>query len=147
MTGVALAVLIVLNLRNGLGLANVEANTQTGVIGVILIVSVLARNLIESLRPASARSGPRRADAADQPRATPAPGRLRPPCQTRTAPHTADRPSPSKEEGHEDAACSLLAGATSAWPWIAAACGDDVRAPSRRRRPRIRAPAARPARR
>ena len=44
--GVALAILIVLNLRNGLGLANVEANTQTGIIGVILITSVLVPNLI-----------------------------------------------------------------------------------------------------
>ena len=33
MSGVALAVLIVLNLRNGFGLANVGGNTQTGVIG------------------------------------------------------------------------------------------------------------------
>ena len=44
--GVALAVLIVLNLRNGLGLANVEANTQTGIIGALLIASVLVPNLI-----------------------------------------------------------------------------------------------------
>ena len=35
--GVGLSILIVLNLRNGLGLANVEANTQTGIIGAILI--------------------------------------------------------------------------------------------------------------
>ena len=63
MTGVGLAVLIVLNLRNGLGLANVEANTQTGVIGVILIVSVLARNAIDSLR----RRWDRRAPAARDP--------------------------------------------------------------------------------
>src|SRR5918996_1311611 len=47
--GVALAVCIVLNLRNGLGLANVEANTQTGVIGALLIVSVLAQNLLDRL--------------------------------------------------------------------------------------------------
>ena len=33
LVGVALAICIVLNLRNGLGLANVEANIQTGVIG------------------------------------------------------------------------------------------------------------------
>jgi rhamnose transport system permease protein len=58
MTGVALAVLIVLNLRNGLGLANVEANTQTGVIGVILITSVLARNAIDGLRRRWDRSAP-----------------------------------------------------------------------------------------
>jgi rhamnose transport system permease protein len=50
MLGVALAILIVLNLRNGLGLANVDSNTQTGVIGVILIVSVVARNTLDRLR-------------------------------------------------------------------------------------------------
>jgi rhamnose transport system permease protein len=58
MTGVGLAVLIVLNLRNGLGLANVEANTQTGVVGVILIVSVLARPAIEGVRRRWDRSAP-----------------------------------------------------------------------------------------
>jgi rhamnose transport system permease protein len=58
MTGVALAILIVLNVRNGLGLANVEANTQTGVIGVILIASVLARNAIDALRRRWDRSAP-----------------------------------------------------------------------------------------
>lgn len=49
MSGVLLAVLIVLNLRNGFGLANVGGNTQTGVIGAILIGSVLAQNLIQRL--------------------------------------------------------------------------------------------------
>ncbi len=44
MLGVFTSILIVLNLRNGLGLANVEANTQTGIIGVILIASVVLRN-------------------------------------------------------------------------------------------------------
>jgi rhamnose transport system permease protein len=55
MVGVALAIGIVLNLRNGLGLANVEPNTQTGVIGALLIASVLAQNLLDRLplrRPA-----------------------------------------------------------------------------------------------
>jgi rhamnose transport system permease protein len=47
--GVALSILIVLNLRNGLGLANVEANTQTGIIGAILIGSVLVPNLAARL--------------------------------------------------------------------------------------------------
>jgi rhamnose transport system permease protein len=47
MSGVVLAILIVLNLRNGFGLANVGGNTQTGVVGAILIGSVLAQNLIE----------------------------------------------------------------------------------------------------
>lgn len=45
--GVALSIFVVLNIRNGLGLANVEANIQTGVIGALLIVSVLARNLFD----------------------------------------------------------------------------------------------------
>ena len=49
MSGVLLAVLIVLNLRNGFGLAFVGGNTQTGVIGAILIGSVLAQNLIDWL--------------------------------------------------------------------------------------------------
>jgi rhamnose transport system permease protein len=50
MGGVALAVLIVLNLRNGFGLANVGGNTQTGAIGAILIGSVLARNAIDRVQ-------------------------------------------------------------------------------------------------
>lgn len=58
MAGVALAILIVLNLRNGLGLANIEANVQTGVIGVILIASVLARNALDGLRIRWDRNAP-----------------------------------------------------------------------------------------
>ncbi len=60
MVGVGLAICIVLNLRNGLGLANVEPNTQTGVIGALLIVSVLAQNLLDRLplrRPGSGGGG------------------------------------------------------------------------------------------
>jgi rhamnose transport system permease protein len=49
MSGVALAVLIVLNLRNGFGLANVGGNTQIGVIGAILIGSVIAQNVIDHI--------------------------------------------------------------------------------------------------
>ncbi len=86
MTGVGLAVLIVLNLRNGLGLANVEANTQTGVVGVILITSVLARNAIDSLRrrwdrsaPTGARPRPARLDESAQPRDLPSNGGTPPP--------------------------------------------------------------------
>jgi rhamnose transport system permease protein len=56
--GVALAVCIVLNLRNGLGLANVTGNTQTGVIGVILILSVLVPNLVGAARSRFAREEP-----------------------------------------------------------------------------------------
>lgn len=50
MGGVALSVLIVLNLRNGFGLANVGGNIQTGTIGAILIGSVLARNAIDRIQ-------------------------------------------------------------------------------------------------
>jgi rhamnose transport system permease protein len=62
MSGVFLAVLIVLNLRNGFGLANVGGNTQTGVIGAILIGSVIAQNLIEGRRDRS--GGPERSTPA-----------------------------------------------------------------------------------
>lgn len=62
MSGVLLAVLIVLNLRNGFGLANVGGNTQTGVIGAILIGSVLAQNLIE--RRGARSRGPERSTPA-----------------------------------------------------------------------------------
>lgn len=58
MSGVLLAVLIVLNLRNGFGLANVGGNTQTGVIGAILIGSVLVQNLIQRLSDRSRAPGP-----------------------------------------------------------------------------------------
>lgn len=40
--GTALSILIVLNLRNGMALANVTGHIQTGVIGVLLIASVIA---------------------------------------------------------------------------------------------------------
>jgi rhamnose transport system permease protein len=45
-TGVFLSTLLVLNIRNGLGLLNVPGHTQTGVIGLLLILSVLGPNLI-----------------------------------------------------------------------------------------------------
>lgn len=50
MLGVLLAVFTVLNIRNGLGLANVNGITQTGVIGLLLIGSVLVPNLARRLR-------------------------------------------------------------------------------------------------
>ena len=50
MLGVILAVFTVLNIRNGLGLANVDGITQTGVIGLLLIGSVLVPNLAQKLR-------------------------------------------------------------------------------------------------
>ncbi len=48
--GVFLSILIILNLRNGMGLLNISGDTQTGVIGVLLILSVLAPNLGNEIR-------------------------------------------------------------------------------------------------
>ncbi|MFC1466876.1 MAG: ABC transporter permease [Candidatus Brachytrichaceae bacterium NZ_4S206] len=50
LTGVALSILIILNLRNGMSLANITGNTQTGVIGALLILSVLVPNLVSWAR-------------------------------------------------------------------------------------------------
>lgn len=44
LTGVVLSILIILNLRNGLSLVNISGNTQTGMIGLLLILSVLIPN-------------------------------------------------------------------------------------------------------
>ena len=48
--GVLLSILIVLNLRNGMSLANVTGHVQTGVIGVLLILSVLIPNMAQQMR-------------------------------------------------------------------------------------------------
>jgi len=50
MLGVLLSTYLVLNLRNGLVIAGVTGNTQTGIIGLLLILSVLAPNLSERAR-------------------------------------------------------------------------------------------------
>ncbi len=50
MIGVGLSLLVVLNLRNGMSLSNVDGNTQTSVIGLLLILSVLVPNLIQILQ-------------------------------------------------------------------------------------------------
>lgn len=47
LVGVGLSVLIVLCLRNGMGLLSITGNTQTMVIGLILILSVLIPNLAQ----------------------------------------------------------------------------------------------------
>ena len=47
LVGVGLSILVILNLRNGMGLANITGNTQTSVIGALLILSVLAPNLVQ----------------------------------------------------------------------------------------------------
>jgi len=43
--GVLLSILIILNLRNGMGLLNIPGENQTGVIGALLILSVLVPNI------------------------------------------------------------------------------------------------------
>jgi rhamnose transport system permease protein len=55
MVGVVLAILVILNLRNGLSLAGVSGNTQTGVIGALLILSVLIPNMAADVRRRMAR--------------------------------------------------------------------------------------------
>jgi rhamnose transport system permease protein len=50
MLGVLFSILIVLNLRNGMALTNITGHVQTGVIGVLLIASVLGPNMIEFLQ-------------------------------------------------------------------------------------------------
>ena len=73
MVGVALAILVVLNLRNGLGLGNIDQNTQTGVIGVLLILAVLVPNLFARIArswggaQAGERSPPEGAQGGDAP--------------------------------------------------------------------------------
>lgn len=53
--GVLLSILIVLNLRNGMGLLNVPGENQTGVIGALLILSVLGPNIVQWIRDAWGR--------------------------------------------------------------------------------------------
>jgi rhamnose transport system permease protein len=48
--GVLLSILIVLSLRNGMSLANLTGHIQTGVIGVLLILSVLVPNMVAEAR-------------------------------------------------------------------------------------------------
>ena len=53
--GVLLSILIILNLRNGMGLLNVPGENQTGVIGALLILSVLGPNIARGIREAWSR--------------------------------------------------------------------------------------------
>ena len=50
MGGVLLSILIVLNLRNGMSLLNLTGHLQSGVIGVLLILSVLVPNMASSVQ-------------------------------------------------------------------------------------------------
>jgi rhamnose transport system permease protein len=50
--GVLLSILIILNLRNGMGLLNITGEIQTGVIGALLILSVLGPNIGQRVKEA-----------------------------------------------------------------------------------------------
>lgn len=50
LVGVGLAILVILNLRNGMGLANITGNTQNYVIGGLLVFSVLVPNVWQDIR-------------------------------------------------------------------------------------------------
>jgi rhamnose transport system permease protein len=59
--GVFLSILIILNIKNGMSLANFSGHFQTGVIGILLIFSVLVPNMATEFRAAlnrRRRSGP-----------------------------------------------------------------------------------------
>ena len=50
LTGTLLAILIVLNLRNGMALRDITGHIQTGVVGLLLIASVLVLRIPQALR-------------------------------------------------------------------------------------------------
>ena len=57
LVGVGLSILLILSLRNGMSLASVSGNTQSSVIGLILILSVLIPNLAQQANDAWKRRG------------------------------------------------------------------------------------------
>jgi len=67
MAGVILSILVILNLRNGLALANATGNTQAGVIGALLILSVLVPNLVGAARSRARRGRPAAAAVGQSP--------------------------------------------------------------------------------
>jgi rhamnose transport system permease protein len=50
--GVGLSILLILNLRNGMSLANLSQHVQTGVVGALLILSVLTPNIAQRVQEA-----------------------------------------------------------------------------------------------
>ena len=63
--GVFLSILVILNLRNGMSLLGVSGNSQTGVIGALLILSVLLPNVLSNVRRTLARRSLRGAARSD----------------------------------------------------------------------------------
>ena len=64
MLGVLLSILLVLNIRNGMTIAGITGNTQTGVVGILLILSVLIPNLAQDARAIFQRWRAQRKEAA-----------------------------------------------------------------------------------
>jgi rhamnose transport system permease protein len=62
--GVFLSILIILNIRNGMSLASLSGHFQTGVVGILLILSVLGPNLVRQARAALNRRRLRQAQAS-----------------------------------------------------------------------------------
>ena len=85
MLGVVLSTFLVLNLRNGMSLAGVNGNTQTGIVGLLLILSVLLPNIVGDVQDRRRRRNAAR--AAPGAPAAPASGRRRPPgtCRLRSS--------------------------------------------------------------
>jgi rhamnose transport system permease protein len=50
MAGVGLSIMLVLSLRNGMNLLSITGNTQSTVIGILLILSVLIPNLAQDVK-------------------------------------------------------------------------------------------------
>jgi rhamnose transport system permease protein len=61
MLGVVLSTFLVLNLRNGMSLAGVNGNTQTGIVGLLLILSVLLPNVAGNVQDRRRRRNAARA--------------------------------------------------------------------------------------
>ena len=57
MFGVLLSILLILNLSNGMGLLNISGNAQTGVIGALLILSVLVPNIASCAASDASKAG------------------------------------------------------------------------------------------
>jgi rhamnose transport system permease protein len=79
MVGVLLSTYLVLNIRNGLVIAGVTGNTQTGIIGLLLILSVLLPNLAGRVQERLRRRQPDPAVQAP-------PSRPAEPAQSQTSP-------------------------------------------------------------
>jgi rhamnose transport system permease protein len=62
--GVFLSIMIILNIRNGMSLANLSGHFQTGVVGFLLILSVLGPNLVGDAHAALNRRRIRRSQGA-----------------------------------------------------------------------------------